>query len=94
MHAPKKRNELAASILNYLSAFYTNINNPEIMKIYKERSAVLGKWVILIDGDKNIPAFVTDIKENGALCVELKSGEEKIVSSGEITLRFHDGKEI
>ena len=36
----------------------------------------------------------TDIEEDGTLCVALDSGEMRKIHSGEITLRFDNGKEI
>ena len=89
-----KRLALAAAILKRLTAFYEDPQSPDIIKIYKERSAVLGRRVRLWGEGEQIFATVRDIDERGALCVMLDSGEIKKIHSGEITLRFDNGKEI
>ena len=89
-----KREELAAAIINRLSIYYENPKDPEIARIYKDRSAVLGKKVLLSMKNECISAQAEDIKEDGALVVRLSTGERRELHSGEITLRFDDGKEI
>ena len=91
---PKKRECLAAAILDRLEEFYKSPSDERIIKIYKERSAVLGKRVLLTDSQNTTTALATDIRNDGALMVTLDSGEVKALSSGEITLRFDNGKEI
>ena len=88
------REELAAAIINRLSAYCEYPQNPEIARIYKERSAVLQKKVWLYTKNERISAQAEDIKEDGTLVVRLSSGEIRELHSGEITLRFDDGKEI
>ena len=89
-----KKYALAAATLRRLRAFYENPKNAEIMAIYKERSAVLGRRVRLISGTDETLATATDIEDDGTLCVTLDSGETRKIHSGEITLRFDNGKEI
>ena len=89
-----KKYSLAAAVLKRLNAFYENPRDTEIIKIYKERSAVLGRRVRLISGDEETLATATDIEDDGTLCVTLDSGETRKIHSGEITLRFDNGKEI
>ncbi len=85
---------LAAAILRALSEFYENPRDPEIIRIYKSRSAVLGRRVRLIGAGEEMLATATDIEDDGTLCVTLDSGETRKIHSGEITLRFDNGKEI
>ena len=89
-----KKYELAAAILGVLTDFYENPKSPEIIKIYKERSAVLGRRVRLTGNGEELIATATDIEDDGTLCVTLDSGETRKIHSGEITLRFDNGKEI
>ncbi len=90
----ERREDLAAAIVNRLSAYYQNPKSPEISRIYKERSAVLGKRVwLFLDGER-ISALAEDIRDDGTLVARLDSGEMRELHSGEITLRFDDGKEI
>ena len=89
-----KKYALASAVLGRLDAFYQNPKDTEIMAIYKERSAVLGRHVRLIAKDEEILATATDIEDDGTLSVTLDSGETRKIHSGEITLRFDNGKEI
>ncbi len=89
-----KKYALAAAIANKLSRFYEDPRSPEIHAAYKERSAVLGRRVRLIGDEEQMLATVEDIDDSGALHVSLDSGERKVIRSGEITLRFDNGKEI
>ena len=89
-----KKYALAAAILKRLTEFYESPRNPEIINSYKERSAVLGRRVRLVDKGEETLATATDIEDDGTLCVTLDSGETKRIHSGEITLRFDNGKEI
>lgn len=89
-----KREELAAAIINRLSVYCGDPQDPEIARIYKERSAVLGKRVLLYTGNERLSALAEDIRDNGTLVVRLESGDVRELHSGEITLRFDDGKEI
>lgn len=85
---------LAAAILKHLTRFYEDPTAPEIMSIYRKRSAVLGRRVRLLGAGAEALGVATDIEEDGTLCVALDSGEMRKIHSGEITLRFDNGKEI
>ena len=89
-----KKYALASALLKRLDAFYQNPKDTKIMTVYKERSAVLGRRVRLISGGDETLATATDIEDDGTLCVTLDSGETRKIHSGEITLRFDNGKEI
>lgn len=89
-----RKYELAAAILKSLAVFYEDPRSPEIISIYKKRSAVLGRRVRLIGKGDEVLATATDIEADGTLCVTLDSGEAQRIHSGEITLRFDNGKEI
>ena len=89
-----KKYALAAAVLKNLASFYSDPRDPKIAKIYKERSAVIGRRVRLTGDGELLLATVDDIEDSGALCVTLDSGERRVIRSGEITLRFDNGKEI
>ena len=58
------------------------------MREYRERSAVLGKRVAFVKDGMGSEGIATAIDDDGALCVELDSGEKVTLSGGEITLRL------
>ena len=87
------RYDLAAKIFSLLWRSYHTADKGDIIAYYKERSIVIGKRIFFVeDGKKNF-AKVLDIDVFGRLLVSLDNGGEKILSSGEITLRLDGGDE-
>lgn len=85
------RDDLAAKIFGLLWRSYHTTDKSEIIAYYKERSIVIGKRIFFVEDGKKHFARVLDIDEFGRLFVRLDNGGEKILSSGEITLRFDGG---
>ena len=56
------------------------------IKVYKEKSLVLGQRVRFSENGKLFSGLATDILNSGTLVVELDNGEVKYLSSGEISL--------
>lgn len=81
-HAPISRNQLIAEIWK----LFFEIPVKDHLKVYKEKSLVLGKQVTFIENDQTIQAQAIDITDQGHLIVKLIDGQEKILSSGEISL--------
>ena len=63
----------------------------EFMKRYREYSCVIGKRISYSQNGVSVCAFAKDISEDGALVVLLDSGEEILLSSGEISLALEKG---
>lgn len=88
------RQELTALILNNFEDLYTkSIDENNIQAsliICRENSAVIGKDIIIINGDKNIEAHVLDIDNRGRLLVEYKNGMQEYIISGEVSIRGKD----
>lgn len=61
-------------------------SDEELMAIYKENSLVLGKQVSFERQEKIYSGLATQITDAGHLVVRLDDGQEKILSSGEISL--------
>lgn len=55
---------------------------------WRQLSIVLGKDVQISEGDKFFSGVAVDIEENGALLVDLESGDRRRFDSGEVTLRL------
>ena len=85
------RDDLAARIFALLYKSYHSSDKGEIIAYYKARSMVMGKRIFFIEDGKKHFAKVLDIDEFGRLLVHLDDGGEKILSSGEITLRLDGG---
>lgn len=56
------------------------------IKVYKEKSLVLGQRVQFSENGKLFSGLATDLLNSGTLVVELDNGEVKYLSSGEISL--------
>jgi len=88
---PIDRKELLAKVAN---RFYEDLESAlsdryeRYMIRWRELSIVLGKSVRISEGDKIFSGKAIDIAENGALIVDLDSGDRRLFDSGEVTLRL------
>lgn len=87
------RNTLVAAVLNELYALYEGLSQRTYMEDYRKWSNVIGKEVRYSTGVDNSDqaaweyGTALDIDEDGGLIVRLQNGEEKVLRTGEITLR-------
>lgn len=87
------RNTLVAAVLNELYALYEGLAQRTYMEDYRKWSNVIGKEVRYSTGVDNSDqatweyGTALDIDEDGGLIVRLQNGEEKVLRTGEITLR-------
>lgn len=65
---------------------FLNTSDEELMTVYKENSLVLGKQVSFIRQDQTYTGQATQVTDAGHLVVQLEDGQEKILSSGEVSL--------
>lgn len=86
LHHNVSRNQLAAEILNCLEEQLDKMDSGEFMEEYISRSNVIGKNLIIQQGDNSFKAECTGIDNKGRLIVVTSDDEEKIISSG--TIRF------
>ena len=91
------RNVLVAEVANELYRLYEGLSQKTFMEDYKKWSNVLGKEVRFSTGYANVPESegqwqygrAVDIDEDGGLVV-LVDGKEKVLRTGEITLRVNE----
>lgn len=88
MQAGDKRNQLAAEVLNRFMAYYINFAQREFVPEYQRRSLVIGRQIMVIYGKKTYPAVAVSIDDDCHLHIRLDDGSEKILSSGEISIRI------
>ncbi len=81
------RNELAAEIIKEINLMDNLTDSGDFIDEYKRRSFVIGKDIRILGKTEEL-AKALDIDENGGLVVRLWSGEIKILSSGEISIRL------
>lgn len=88
------RNHLAAAILNELFQLYEGLAERTYLEDYRRWSNVIGRQVkFTTDIDiKNTDhwtyGMAVDIDRDGGLVVQLESGEQTVLRTGEITLRL------
>ena len=76
------RNQL---IIELWKLFLT-IPEEDLIKVYKEKSLVLGKQVAFLDKNIAYTGIASEITDQGHLIVTLNDGQEKVLRSGEISL--------
>ncbi|GFI62356.1 bifunctional ligase/repressor BirA [Clostridiales bacterium] len=81
------RNDLAAEILNELDNIESGIKSREYMKIYRDKSNVLGKKIKVIYGEQVYDAVAIGINDDAALVADTENGI-KIFNSGEVSIKL------
>lgn len=83
---------LLRAVLTRFLAYYAALPEKTFMAEYRRRSVLTGKRVTVFDArdkDKTTPLYVatvTDIDDEGALCLRTDEGEEKRLLFGEVSL--------
>ena len=80
------RNKLSAEIINRILGYDITPREAEIFRKYKNRLAMLGNQVTVIQNKNEYKAAVIDIDAAGHLVVKNENGEIITVSSGEIRI--------
>lgn len=86
-----EREALAAEIADNIFEYARNPFERRYMDEYKKRSCVIGRKIVYYENGAAHSAAAVGIDENGGLIVE-SDGKEKILTSGEITLRLAENK--
>ncbi len=82
------RVRLIVEFLGEFRAIYEKLPKADFMNEYRRRSIVIGKTVNIVSPRESYPATVIGIDDAAGLLVRLNSGEERTISTGEISLRF------
>lgn len=81
------RNQLIALIIMEVLDSIKHIEKRLFLEEYRQRCMVLGRRVLVIQGNHQYEAVAQQIDENGALLVRAENGELHLLRSGEVTLR-------
>lgn len=88
------KNEIINNVLNKFKELYIQFNSnghiDEIINIYRKNSIIIGKEILIIQGNNKRKGKALDIDNQGELLVEFPEGIENI-SSGEISIRGLEG---
>ena len=60
---------------------------PALMEAYRRHCVTLGKDVLLVQAEEQIPAKALDVDPDGGLLVRLTDGSIRTVSTGEVSVR-------
>ena len=63
------------------------LNKPQIMDLYRQHCITLGQQILVVRGEETAYGVALDLDENGGLLVRFADGTEKIVNSGEVSIR-------
>jgi len=79
---------LVAKIAEKLFKKLPYASEEKLMEKYKKKSVVIGKRVKVFRADESFFATAADINEKAELVVTTDSGEELVLNSGEISIKF------
>lgn len=79
-----RRDELCAKVADYVMAFADNLDDPNLIDAYRERSMLTGEDITYMKNDERFTGHVEGIDDNGGLVVLNSSGETETLRSGEV----------
>lgn len=89
-----QRKHLIAQVLNRLDELYVQFKETgdidQALDICRDRSAVIGKDIIVVQGRKQRPGHAVSINHDGELMVRFEDGLEQVIS-GEVSIRTENG---
>lgn len=81
------RSELIGALLDELKAVILDLRDKTFLREYRERSFILGSEINVISAAATERATAIDIDEQGRLLVRMADGTERLLNSGEISIR-------
>jgi BirA family biotin operon repressor/biotin-[acetyl-CoA-carboxylase] ligase len=80
------RNKVAAAVLNALEKRIEQVDSGEFLPDYRSRSIIIGKLVLVTQGNESFQAKALGIDDSGRLVVKQESGKIITISSGSVRL--------
>lgn len=81
------RNRLAAEVANNFVRYYRRLTDREFYGEYRDRLFILSKQVTVTSAKESYPATAVDIDKDFHLKIRLSDGEERLLSSGEVSVK-------
>ena len=85
---PDLKEKLTTEVITEFFTLYQNNNQTEILDEYRKRSAVLGEEILVLKGEKKIPAKAILIDDNFHLKVKYQDKSVEFLNSGEISIKI------
>lgn len=82
-----KRSELAGAIIEEVLNIMEELEEMSFLGEYRERSIVINQIVTVSQGSETYDAVALEINNQGALIVQTESGEQRMLNTGEISLK-------
>lgn len=86
------RDELCARVADYIMTFAENLNDPQIISEYRQRSILMGREISFMKGEKKCYGHVQWIDNSGGLMILNQSGEIETLRSGEVFMIRNEDK--
>lgn len=81
------KNKLIAEVLREFETAYAHIGGSGVYRQYRERSFLIGEEITYFKDGQLCDATVLDVTPNYSLKIKTKDGEEKRLSSGEVSVK-------
>ena len=78
------RDELCAKVADYVMKFADNLDDPELISAYRERSMLTGEEITYMKNDAKHTGHVERIDDRGGLVIVNDNGEIETLRSGEV----------
>lgn len=78
------RDELCAKVADYVMTFADNLDSPELINAYRERSMLTGEDITYMKNDIQHTGHVEMIDDRGGLVITNDEGETETLRSGEV----------
>jgi len=85
-----KKSRMIAAITEELFRLAEHPENQSYMEDYRAHSMVLGRHIVFAERETRTEALVTGIDDDGGLIVRLDDGTERVLFTGEISLRLSE----
>lgn len=82
------KEKVVTELLNELYSIILNPNRNELMAEYKRRSMVVGKDILILQNEEEIPATAIDINDDYSLAVKKENGEVADLSTGDVSIKI------
>jgi len=82
------KEKVVTELLNELYSIILNPNRNELLAEYKRRSMVVGKDILILQNEEEIPATAIDINDDYSLAVKKENGEVADLSTGDVSIKI------
>ena len=82
------KEKIIAAVIDKFNFYYKDLTAKAFLRVYREKSNLIGKEIKFSQDGKEIFATVKDINDNAHLIITLESGEVRELFAGEISVRL------